>query len=83
MYISSLTLFAKVRHVPDWMPGTGFKATARKMRQRLDLVADLPYAFVKHQMRSEKHQTSYISQAISDSRMDPDMERRTHLLPFN
>ena len=39
-----------VRHMPDWMPGAGFKATGRAWRATLDKMADFPHNFVKSQM---------------------------------
>jgi hypothetical protein len=44
------------------------------MAKRLDRTVELPYAFVKQQMREKKHKTSYVSQAIGDVGLDPKME---------
>ena len=39
-----------VRYLPDWLPGTGFKKTAKAWKEKLNEVVERPYAFVKHQM---------------------------------
>jgi hypothetical protein len=44
------------------------------MKKQLNRTAELPYAFVKQQMREKKHKTSYVSQAIGDVGLDPKME---------
>jgi cytochrome P450 len=64
-----------VRYLPEWMPGTGFKKTARDMAAQLQQTTEQPYAFVKQQMREKKHKTSFLSQAIENIGSDADMER--------
>ena len=39
-----------VQHLPDWVPGTGFKKLAEKWRGTIERMADEPYQFVKRQM---------------------------------
>ena len=39
-----------VRYLPDWLPGTGFKQTARAWRQTLYDMVDRPYNLVRKQM---------------------------------
>lgn len=41
-----------VRHVPDWFPGTGWKAKGKQFAELLDEMADIPYQYVKKQMVS-------------------------------
>ena len=64
----------QVRFLPDWCPGTNFKATAREFRKELYRSAETPYAWVKKQMRDKKAKTSFMSQAIeclgTESRME-------------
>jgi cytochrome P450 len=64
-----------VQYAPEWMPGTGFKKTARQMAACLNATAEQPYKFVKQQMQEKKHKTSFLSQAIQDIGSDADMER--------
>jgi cytochrome P450 len=68
-------LTTTVQYLPDWMPGTGFKKTAREMAAQLDQTTEQPYAFVKQQMREKKHKTSFLSQAIENIGSDAAMER--------
>jgi cytochrome P450 len=56
------------------MPGTAFKRTAREMQSQLLRTTEQPYAFVKQQMRANKHKTSFLSQAIESLGSDPSME---------
>ncbi|RYN17079.1 O-methylsterigmatocystin oxidoreductase [Alternaria tenuissima] len=62
-----------LRYAPEWLPGTGFKRTARQMAARLSQTTEQPYQFVKQQMRENKHSTSFLSQAIENIGSDPDM----------
>lgn len=64
-----------LRYLPDWMPGAGFKTTAREMAAQLQQTTEQPYAFVKQQMREKKHKTSFLSQAIENLGSDAEMER--------
>ena len=45
-------LFLTVRYVPDWFPGTGWKAKARLLKKMFDSMAGVPFQFVKDQMVS-------------------------------
>lgn len=63
-----------MKYLPDWCPGTGFKAKARHVRKVLNQTTEQPYQYVKQQMGEKKHRTSFLSQAIDvvglDARMD-------------
>lgn len=39
-----------VKHLPDWLPGAGFKKTAARWKRTLDELTEKPYAFTKQQM---------------------------------
>jgi hypothetical protein len=41
-----VNIFAPLRHVPDWMPGTGFKGHARILREQLLKLREEPYQAV-------------------------------------
>lgn len=60
-----------MRFLPDWCPGTGFKAEARRMAKQLMITTEWPYAFVKQQMREKKHKASYLSQVIDGGELNP------------
>ena len=64
-----------MRYLPGWLPGTGFKQTARDMARQLQLTTEQPYEFVKQQMREKKHKTSFLSQALENIGSDTEMER--------
>lgn len=42
--------YSLVRFLPDWIPGTGFKKTARRWYKTLMEMGDVPYRFVQNQM---------------------------------
>lgn len=63
-----------MRYVPDWLPGTEFKKTAKQMAMRLKQCTDQPYEWVKQQMREKRHTTSFVSEFIGDVGIDADME---------
>jgi hypothetical protein len=44
------------------------------MRAALTQCAEQPYAWVKQQMREEKHKTSFLSQAIETIGTDPELD---------
>lgn len=53
-----------VKLLPEWVPGTGFKETARRMGAELNVVVEKPYAFVKHQISQEKNKASFVSRLL-------------------
>jgi cytochrome P450 len=67
-----------LEHLPEWLPGSGYKATARHWRQTLMTVVDVPYKFVKDRMASGEVRTSFVSKAIEQAReksnFDPEAE---------
>lgn len=71
-----------MRHLPDWLPGTGFKVKARRLAQHLDHTAEVPYEFVKKQINEKKHKTSYVSQAIGDVGSDAYLEHGKSIVGF-
>jgi hypothetical protein len=42
--------FPSLRHLPEWLPGMGFIATARKWAKDTAAMVEVPYAFTKKQM---------------------------------
>ncbi|KAH7308648.1 putative cytochrome P450 oxidoreductase OrdA-like protein [Stachybotrys elegans] len=61
-----------LKHLPEWMPGTGFKQTAREWGGALTQVTERPYAFVKHQMAQGAHEASFLSQLLEAGDEDPE-----------
>ncbi len=50
-----------LRHLPDWMPGTGFKRTAREWGQTVMEAVERPMSFVKMQMEANTNAPSYVA----------------------
>lgn len=46
-----LTNSLKVRYIPDWFPGTEFKALAKEARDKSKISADGPFEYVKNAMK--------------------------------
>ncbi|GAP92623.2 putative cytochrome P450 oxidoreductase [Rosellinia necatrix] len=65
-------LFPFLRKVPDWVPGTGWKKTARQWSAELKAVADIPYQFVRRQVAQGRHETSFMSRLIEAGGSDPE-----------
>ncbi|KAF5695562.1 oxidoreductase [Fusarium denticulatum] len=65
-----------LRHIPEWMPGAGFKKTAKLFRQHLLQNVQDPYQYVKDQMANGKDDVSYVAGLIKDIRrkIDPEEE---------
>jgi len=40
-----------VRYIPDWFPGTGFKALAKEAREKFKISVDGPLEYVKNAMK--------------------------------
>ncbi|KAK5994753.1 Cytochrome P450 monooxygenase CLM2 [Cladobotryum mycophilum] len=53
-----------LQHLPDWLPGTGFKKTARQMKKVLQSAAGVPYSFVRQQMANGVNRPSYVSELL-------------------
>lgn len=60
----AVDLLPFLRYLPEWMPGAGFKKTAREWRKIADDVADVPYAAVRRQMATGTHRESYVSSLV-------------------
>lgn len=60
----AVDMFPFLRYLPEWVPGAGFKKTARIWRQNAEDVADLPYAAVRRQMAKGTHRPSYVSSLV-------------------
>lgn len=60
----AVDLLPWLRYLPGWIPGAGFKTTARVWRQNAEDVADLPYAAVRRQMAKGTHRGSYVSSLV-------------------
>ncbi|KAK7427395.1 hypothetical protein QQZ08_006164 [Neonectria magnoliae] len=59
-------------HLPDWVPGTGFKGIARQWKAELTHVTEKPYAFVKDQMVKGKDDSSFLSRLMERGDSSPE-----------
>ncbi|KAF5534090.1 oxidoreductase [Fusarium napiforme] len=53
-----------LKYIPDWLPGAGFRSTAKQWRSNLESSVEDPAAFVEHQMANDKDNTSFLSQLM-------------------
>ncbi|EME78837.1 uncharacterized protein MYCFIDRAFT_190975 [Pseudocercospora fijiensis CIRAD86] len=56
--------FPALRHLPDWLPGTGFKRIAKEISRTQNEFSGRPWAFVKYQMAAGKYETSFSSRLL-------------------
>jgi cytochrome P450 len=56
-----------LRYLPDWLPGVGFKRTARLWRKTLTDVVNNPYIYVKQRMSDHSNEDSYVSKLIEQN----------------
>ncbi|RBR11122.1 hypothetical protein FVER53590_13148 [Fusarium verticillioides] len=65
-----------LRHIPEWMPGAGFKKTAKLFRHHLLKNVQDPYQYVRDQMTNGKGDVSYVAGLIKDihRKIDPEEE---------
>ncbi|KAJ5103037.1 hypothetical protein N7532_003566 [Penicillium argentinense] len=57
-----------------WLPGAGFISTAKEFETRSKAVSDVPYNFVKRQMKSGHLIPSFLSNALKESSVEPGSE---------
>ncbi|KAL4733293.1 cytochrome P450 [Aspergillus similis] len=55
-----------LRHVPGWWPGAGFQRTARSLRRDLQSLTDLPFGFVKQQIKAGIARHAYLPNLLLD-----------------
>ena len=58
-----------LENLPDWMPGTGFKQTARLWKNTMTDVAEVPYNFAKTRL-GEGDRMSFVSKSIEQARRE-------------
>ncbi|PHH75874.1 hypothetical protein CDD80_2010 [Ophiocordyceps camponoti-rufipedis] len=59
-----IDMIPHLRHLPDILPGMSFKKTAQRMRMTSLRTANVPYAFVQHQIKVGLDQPSFTSSFI-------------------
>ncbi|KAF9531077.1 cytochrome P450 [Crepidotus variabilis] len=69
-----VNLVPPLRHVPEWVPGAGFKKTAALWATTLARMADGPHEFVKKQMAAGIAEPSFTSSLLEEPDLTPDRE---------
>lgn len=64
-----------LRYLPDWVPGTGFKKTARQWKKDSDDSMNVPVDFVEQQMAQNIAKPSYVERLLS---VNPNAEDAKH-----
>lgn len=65
-----------LQYLPDWVPGTGFKKTARAYTKTLDDVVQIPLDFTERQIESGTMKPSFVSGLLKDN---PDERERYYI----
>ncbi|KAL8912991.1 MAG: hypothetical protein Q9171_002122 [Xanthocarpia ochracea] len=60
--------FPFLKHLPEGLPGTSFKKTAREWSKLVHTMLDVPYAFVRQEMAKGTHRPSYVSSLIEQDK---------------
>ena len=66
----AVDLLPFLQYIPEGIPGTGFKKTAREWKQSIHAVAQIPYKFVQRQMAVGSYTSSYVSRLIEQSKSE-------------
>ncbi|RAH70575.1 cytochrome P450 [Aspergillus aculeatinus CBS 121060] len=53
-----------LRALPDWIPGMNFKRVAKRLRQNLTRMTELPHAFVRHKMEMQQDSDCFLSRLL-------------------
>ncbi|KAK6518716.1 hypothetical protein TWF506_005854 [Arthrobotrys conoides] len=56
-----------LEYLPEWLPGMGFKETARRFRKRYMQANDIPIEFVRERKAAGSTKTSYISGLLENN----------------
>lgn len=59
-----------LEYLPEWLPATGFKRTARLWKKTMTGVADIPFNFAKDNMSTSRHRASFVSKSIEQARQE-------------
>ncbi|KAF8184805.1 cytochrome P450 [Pholiota molesta] len=59
-------VFPSLQYLPEWMPGTGFKRSARKWKRKMEEFVDAPYEYVRSSMKSGNYKPSFCSTLLED-----------------
>ncbi|KAJ7192805.1 cytochrome P450 [Mycena pura] len=63
-----------LRHLPPWVPGTGFQALAKVYKGNLARMVDVPFAWVKQQLAAGTAQQSILSHLLEGKDLTENQE---------
>jgi cytochrome P450 len=66
----AVDMLPSLEHLPDWLPGTAFKQTARLWKQTMTAVAELPYDFAKIRTGESGRTSSFVSKSIEQAQRE-------------
>jgi cytochrome P450 len=66
----AVDMLPSLEHLPDWLPGTAFKQTARIWKQTMTDVAELPYNFAKNRVNESGRTSSFVSKLIEQAQRE-------------
>ncbi|KAJ8690320.1 monooxygenase activity protein [Pleurotus ostreatus] len=66
----ALYAFPWLKHFPEWLPGIGFKRTARRIRQRTNHFVNAPFNIVKEQIVSGSAPRCWVADILSEGEID-------------
>lgn len=55
-----------MKRLPDWFPGTKFKAEAKKHNAYVQAYGEVPYKFTRRQMMNDKAMGSYVAKLVQE-----------------
>ncbi|KAL6901166.1 cytochrome P450 [Trichoderma evansii] len=55
-----------MKQLPDWFPGTKFKAEAKKHNPYVKAYGEVPYKFTRRQMMNDKAMDSYVAKLVQE-----------------
>ncbi|KXN85014.1 O-methylsterigmatocystin oxidoreductase [Leucoagaricus sp. SymC.cos] len=69
-----VNIFPELKHVPEWMPGAGFKRVAKEVRARLDENMEYPWKLSLDAINSGVIQDCFVTETLERIRDKPDFE---------
>ncbi|EUC31172.1 hypothetical protein COCCADRAFT_101997 [Bipolaris zeicola 26-R-13] len=64
----AVNTFPFLKHLPEGLPGTSFKQTARDWNKQLNKTLNTPYEYVRKEMAKGTHKPSYVSSLIEQEK---------------
>ncbi|KAK2462811.1 hypothetical protein APHAL10511_005202 [Amanita phalloides] len=68
--IWAVDVFPFLQHLPDFLPGMGFKRNAVKWRAQIEEFVDMPYEYVKNAMKTGNYRPCFTSMMLDDQTGD-------------